>query len=77
MLSPLVRFRHLIKGYPSSKIIIYVTRHLAYHVPVNHPSCEMNPRDSAAFIASVAKDVKIIPAGIQKVAEEVAALQTF
>jgi hypothetical protein len=31
----------------------------------------MNPRESAAFIASVAQDVKIDPIGIQNVANEV------
>ena len=31
----------------------------------------MNPRESAAFIASVAQDVKIDPIGIQNVAKEV------
>jgi len=31
----------------------------------------MNPRESAAFIASVSKDVEINPYGIRKIASEV------
>ena len=39
----------------------------------NKMSQAMNPRESAAFIASIAHDVKIDPLGIQNVAKEVIA----
>ncbi len=38
---------------------------------------KMNPRESAAFIASVSKDVEINPDGIRKIASEVLFLFTF
>lgn len=41
------------------------------------PLSKMNPRESAAFIASVSKDVEINPDGIRKIASEVLFLFTF
>lgn len=38
-------------------------------------SSKMNPKDSAAFISSVAVDVKINSNGIKKVASEVSVLK--